>query len=139
MNRLWAWIGSAALLGGAAALPAQVVVLNGPSTIGSDAKNGHALRIVSQSSGGATVSIRTTPATALVCDGNAPKTTCYAYVKPGERIAVSLRRPVSRRTPPGQGVAPKPHQWAYDCVGTTAPDCVVSMTQARTVMVDWGQ
>jgi hypothetical protein len=138
MRRRWA--GAAVLaLGCAVAGSAQVVVLDGKSTIGSDSKNGHAIRIVSQNSGGARVSIRTQPAVALVCDEKTPKTTCYAWVKPGGTITVSLRRPPSPRIVPGQGAAPKPDQWAFDCVGTRGPDCTVTMTQARTVMVDWGQ
>lgn len=133
------WIAAALLAVVGTAAAAQVVALNGKSTIGSDSKNGQAIRIVSQNSGGARVSIRTEPAVALVCDEKTPKTTCYAFVKPGERIAVSLRRPVSPRTIPGQGVAPKPNQWSFDCVGTSGPDCAVTMSQPRTVMVDWSQ
>lgn len=139
MRRLAIWGLPLAALGTAAALRAQVVVLNGPSTIGSDSKNGHPIRVVSQNSGGARVSIRTEPAVALTCDDKVPRTTCYAFVKPGERITVSLRRPLPLRTKPEQGAAPKPDQWAYDCVGTTGPDCIVTMTQPRTVMVDWRQ
>ena len=118
---------------------AQVVVLNGKSTIGADAKTGQAVRVVSANSGGQRVSITSEPAVALVCDEKTPLTTCFAYVKTGSRIAFKLRRPTSPRTIPGQGVAPKPSQWAYDCVGTRTPDCTVVMKQTRTVMVDWNQ
>lgn len=117
---------------------AQVTVLNGPSMIGSDSANGVAIRVVSTNSGGKTVSIKSEPPVALVCDNKLPKTTCFAYVKPGERISFSLRRRDSPRLAPGQGTPPAFNQWLFDCAGTIGPDCVVSMTQTRTVMVDWG-
>ena len=129
----------AALLASASTAPAQVVVLNGKSTVGSDSKNGKAIRIVSANSGGQRVSIVTEPAIALVCDEKTPLTTCLAYVKPGTRVTAKLRLPTSVRTLPGTGLPPKPDQWKYDCVGTTGNDCTVAMTQTRTVMVDWGQ
>jgi len=116
---------------------AQVILLGGKSTIGADSASGQAIRIVSANSGGARVSIDTDPDVALVCDDKADKTTCYAWVKTGSVIRVSLRRPPSPRTLPGQGVAPTPAQWVYDCVGTTGPDCTVTMNQTRTVYVDW--
>ena len=124
---------------GAAATPAaaQVVLLDGKSTIGADSASGQSIRIVSAHSGGARVSIDTDPDVALVCDYKSEKTTCYAWVKTGSVIRVSLRRPATPRTMPGQGAAPAPGQWAYDCVGTTGPDCTVTMNQTRTVFVDW--
>lgn len=124
---------------GLAASPvlAQVVVLNGKSTIGADSASGKAIRIVSANSGGARVSITTDPAVALVCDEKVPLTTCYAFVKTGSVIRVALRKPANGRTLPGQGIAPTPAQWAYDCIGTSGPDCTVTMNQPRTVFVDW--
>ena len=124
---------------GFVAMPAaaQVILLGGKSTIGADSASGQSIRIVSANSGGARVSIDADPDVALVCDDKADKTTCYAWVKTGSVIRVSLRRPQSPRTLPGQGVAPAPAQWAYDCVGTTGPDCTVTMDQTRTVFVDW--
>lgn len=116
---------------------AQVVVLGGPSTIGADSASGQVIRIVSANSGGARVSIDTDPDVGLVCDDKPEKTTCHAWVKTGSMIRVALRRPAGPRTMPGQGKAPAPAQWAYDCVGTTGPDCTVRMTQTRTVFVDW--
>jgi hypothetical protein len=116
---------------------AQVVVLGGKSTIGADSTSGQAIRIVSANSAGARVSIDTDPDVALVCDDKPDKTTCHAWVKTGSVIRVTLRRPTSPRTMPGQGEAPAPSQWAYDCIGTTGPDCTVRMTQTRTVFVDW--
>ncbi|AQR72844.1 hypothetical protein [Sphingomonas sp. LM7] len=116
---------------------AQVVVIGGPSTIGADSASGQAIRIVSANSGGARVSIDTDPDVALVCDDKPQKTTCHAWVKTGSVIRVALRRPAGPRTPLGQGEAPAPGQWSYDCVGTTGPDCTVRMSQTRTVFVDW--
>jgi hypothetical protein len=116
---------------------AQVILLGGKSSIGADSASGQSIRIVSASSGGARVSIDTDPDVALVCDDKPEKTTCYAWVKTGSVIRVSLRRPSNPRTLPGQGMAPTPSQWVYDCVGTTGADCTVTMTQARIVYVDW--
>jgi hypothetical protein len=116
---------------------AQVVLLGGKSTIGADSASGQSIRIVSANSGGARVSIDADPDVALVCDDKPDKTTCYAWVKTGSVIRVAMRRPQSPRTLPGQGTAPNPAQWAFDCVGTTGPDCTVTMSQPRTVFVDW--
>ncbi|NYT40753.1 hypothetical protein HZY97_08295 [Sphingomonas sp. R-74633] len=116
---------------------AQVILLDGKSTIGADSASGQSIRIVSVNPGSARVSIDTNPDVALICDDKAPKTTCFAWVKTGSVIRVSLRRPPNARTLPGQGVAPSPAQWAQDCAGTTGPDCIVRMNQARTVFVDW--
>jgi hypothetical protein len=121
----------------AAPAASQVILLGGKSTIGADSASGQSIRIISANSGGARVSIDTDPDVALVCDDKVQKTTCYAWVKTGSVIRVSLRRPASPRTLPGQGAAPMPGQWAYDCVGTTGPDCTVTMNQSRTVFVDW--
>lgn len=131
--------GCAVVALGFAAKPAQaqVILLAGKSTIGADSASGQSIRIVSANSGGARVSIDTDPDVALVCDDKADKTTCYAWVKTGSVVRVSLRRPPNPRTLPGQGIAPALAQWAYDCVGTTGPDCTVTMNQARTVFVDW--
>ena len=128
---------AAALSAIATPVAAQVVLLDGKSTIGADSVSGQSIRIVSAHSGGARVSIDTDPDVALVCDDKSEKTTCYAWVKTGSVIRVSLRRPATLRTLPGQGAAPAPGQWAYDCVGTTGPDCTVTMNQTRTVFVDW--
>ena len=115
----------------------QVVLLGGKSTIGADSASGQSIRIVSANSGGARVSIDADPDVALVCDDKPDKTTCYAWVKTGSVIRVAMRRPQSPRTLPGQGLAPNPAQWAFDCVGTTGADCTVTMNQPRTVFVDW--
>lgn len=125
-----------------AAFPAaaQVVVLNGKSTIGSDSNAGKMLRIVSANSGGVRVSIVTDPAVALICDERTPRTGCAAWVKAGTRIAVSLRRPDTPRTPPGQGALPSPARWGRGCPGTISNGaCVVTMTEGRTVSVDWAK
>lgn len=127
----------AALVFAACPAAAQVVVIGGTSTIGADSASGVPIRIVSANSGGMRVSIDTDPDVALVCDNKEPKTTCYAYVKKGSVIRVAMRRPTGPRAMPGQGVAPQPSQWAYDCIGTTGPDCVVTMDRVRTVFVDW--
>ena len=132
-------IAMVALLILSTAAGAQVVVLNGKSTIGADAKTGQAVRVVSTNSGGQRVSISSEPAVALVCNEKTPLTTCFAYVKTGSRITFKLRRPTSPRTIPGQGIAPKSSQWAYDCVGTRTSDCTVTMDRTRTVMVDWSR
>lgn len=124
-----------------AAAPAatQVVVLNGKSTIGSDSNSGRLLTIVSAHSGGVRVSIKTDPAVALVCDEK-PVTTCSAWVKLGERITVSLRRPKSPRTPPGQGLAPTVAEWGRGCQGTiSGGDCLIAMRENRSVLVDWAK
>jgi hypothetical protein len=118
---------------------AQVLLLDGKSTIGADSASGQSIRIVSANPGGARVSIDTHPDVALICDDKAPRTSCYAWVKTGSVIRVSLRRPAGPRMLPGQGAAPKPGQWGFDCVGTMGPDCTVTMNQARTVFVDWGR
>jgi hypothetical protein len=127
----------AALGFGPSVAAAQVVLLGGKSTIGADSASGQSIRIVSANSGGARVSIDADPDVALVCGDKPDRTTCYAWVKTGSVIQVALRRPQSPRTLPGQGLAPSPAQWAFDCVGTTGPDCTVTMNQPRTVFVDW--
>lgn len=118
---------------------AQVTVLNGKSTIGSDSNAGRLLTVISVNSGGVRVSIRTEPAVALVCDEKTPVTRCAAWVKADERIALSLRRPESPRTPPGQGAAPTAAEWGLrGCPGTiSGGDCIVTMSGNRTVSVDW--
>lgn len=118
---------------------AQVTVLNGKSTIGSDSNAGKLLTVASANSGGVRVSIRTTPAVALVCDEKSPITRCAAWVKADERIVLSLRRPESSRTPPGQGAAPTTAEWGLrGCPGTIGGgDCIVTMSTNRTVSVDW--
>lgn len=127
----------AALAFAASSAVAQVVVIGGKSTISADAASGVPIRIVSANSGGVRVSIDTDPDVALVCDNKEPKTTCHAYVKKGSVIRVALRRPTGPRMMPGQGAAPQPSQWAYDCMGTTGTDCTVTMDRVRTVFVDW--
>ncbi|WP_404338547.1 hypothetical protein AB2M62_06250 [Sphingomonas sp. MMS12-HWE2-04] len=134
--RIWMLVG--ALL---VAMPAvgQVVVLNGKSSIGSDSNSGRLLTIVSANSGGIRVSIKTDPAVALICDEK-PVTTCSAWVKQGERITVSLRRPDSPRTPPGQGLPPTVAEWGRGCQGTiSGGDCLVAMRESRSVSVDWSK
>ncbi|PXA97068.1 hypothetical protein DMC47_15965 [Nostoc sp. 3335mG] len=121
--------------------PAQVVVLNGKSTIGSDSSAGQLLTVVSANSGGARVSIRTGPDVALVCDQKAPVTRCSAWVKTGARILIQMRRPASPLVPPGRGTPPTREQWGRSgCPGTlTGTDCIVVMSAARTVAVDWSK
>ena len=118
---------------------AQVTVLNGKSTIGSDSNAGKLLTVTSANSGGVRVSIRTAPAVSLVCDEKTPATRCAAWVKEGERIVLSLRRPEGPLTPPGQGSAPTAAEWgARGCPGTIRDgDCITTMSANRTVSVDW--
>lgn len=135
--RLAAIVAVAAIGLSAAQAASQVILLGGKSTIGADSASGQTIRIVSTNSGRARVSIDTEPDVALVCDDDARKTACVAWVKTGSVIRVSLRRPTRPQTLPGQGMAPTPGQWAHDCAGTTGPDCTVTMSRTRTVFVDW--
>ena len=118
------------------AATAQVTVLNGPSTVGSDSVNGRKLQILSANAGDATVTLRTEPAIALVCDQATPTTLCFAYVQPNIRVRISPRR----ATPPsGRPAGPTVRQWGRDCADNTGPDCIVTMDQNRTVLIDWAR
>lgn len=130
-------LAAGALVCGSAA--AQVVMLNGKATNYADSNTGRLLTVISAHSGGARVAVTTDPAVALVCDNKEPVTTCSAWVHAGSRVAVTLRRPDSARTPIGGGLTPTIRQWRADCAGATAPTCVVKMDANRTVEVDWGR
>ena len=123
-----------ALLATAAIADTVKLVGTGSAAAADTAATGRKLTVISSGGGLATIAIRTEPHVNFVCRPQAASTTCYAFVKPGTRIAVEP----TRIDPGGDGATtPAPTQWGADCVGQNTASCVVTMTANRTVSVDW--